>query len=116
MFGSGSTHLIDISHSNGRCDLDEKGTRLGSVLMQHTRHVVGGKVSHISKSAVLCTLTSSGESRVGTGGIVIAELQSSRDEGAGRGCVQATRHYTTDRRNVTLVDNGTIQTEFERRV
>ena len=33
---------------------------------------------HVSKSTVLCTLTSSGEERVGTGGIVVAELQRSR--------------------------------------
>ena len=35
-------------------------------------------MSHRSKSAVLCTLTSSGEERVGTGGIVVAGLQRSR--------------------------------------
>ena len=112
--------MTDICHNNGRCNLDEKGTRLGSVLMLHIRHVVGGKMSHRSKSAVLCTLTSSGEGRVGTGGIVVAELQRSRrgwKKGRCSNDAAVVKEYRTDRRNIAIItEERIIQNVFETRI
>ena len=75
---------------------------------------------HVSKSAVLCTLTSSGEERVGTGGIVVAELQRSRrgwKKGQCSNDAAVVKEYRTDRRNIAIItEEGGIQDVFERRI
>ena len=75
---------------------------------------------HVSKSAVLCILTSSGEARVGTGGIVVAELQRSRrgwKKGQCSNDAAVVKEYRTDRRNIAIIpEEGGTQDVFERRI